>query len=278
MSKHLPDGDYVVVPDLQIPSHDGKAVAALCKFIADYRPKGVLNVGDECDSPEPARWNKGMADEYAGTFWGNCKTTSNVMQRIDDALRMGRGDVDDPVYDLEHHVMRSNHGDRILKYVEKYAPALRGKDSPLTIPRLFGYNDTPILDTLPLPIIYHDKLWEFAPGWVLAHGDEGSLIRTAGGTALNIAKRIGASVVCGHTHRAGMQHHTTGFNAKDTQRLIGVEVGHLMDVSKAEYLKGGHANWQKAFAILHIRKRKVTPNLVLFNGRSFTVEGVSYSW
>lgn len=278
-NRYLPDGDYVVVPDLQVPSHDKRALGALCRFITDYRPSGILNVGDECDSPEPARWNKGGFGEYAGTLWETIALTNKVMQRLDDALRLGRDDVADPVYDLHHHVMRSNHGDRVVKYIERYAPALWGAGSPLTIPRLYGYNADPLLDTCDsLPVIYHDRMWEFAPGWVLAHGDEGSLIRTAGGTALNIAKRTGKSIVCGHTHRAGVQHHTTGLNGRDTQRLVGVEVGNLMDMAQADYLKGGHANWQQGFAILHIRKRKVSPNLVLFSGRSFTVDGVEYSW
>ena len=90
--KYLPDGDYVVLPDLQIPSHDGKALKAVCDFIADVLPKGVLNVGDESDSPEPARWNKGQAEEYIGTFWENALLTNRIMQQIDDALRMRRGD------------------------------------------------------------------------------------------------------------------------------------------------------------------------------------------
>lgn len=277
--RYLRDGNYVVVPDLQIPSHDEQALKALCAFIRDYQPDGLLNVGDESDSPEPARWNKGVAEEYMATFWTNALIVNQKMRWLDDALRMGRNDLNDPVYDLEHHVMRSNHGDRVLRYIHKYAPALEGKDSPLTIERIYGYDDEPLHGAeYALPIRYHDRMWEFAPGWVLAHGDEGSLIRTPGGTALNIAKRIGASVVCGHTHKAGIQHHTTGFNGKDTKRLIGVEVGHLMDMRKATYLKGGHANWQQAFAIVHIRNRKVTPNLVMFDGRSFTVEGVRYTW
>jgi len=28
-------------------------------------------------------------------------------------------------------------------------------------------------------ITYHDKLWEFAPGWVLAHGDEGNIFKAS---------------------------------------------------------------------------------------------------
>lgn len=275
--RFLPDGDYVVIPDLQVPYHDPAAVKAVCEFIRDLRPDGVLNVGDECDSPEPSRWNKGYAEEYIGTMWENFKTTNEVMWQIDDALRSGTVFGNDPL-DLQHHVMRSNHGDRVEKYIAKYAPALAGKGSPLTMPKILGYNERSILDVNELPIFYHDTMWEFAPGWVLAHGDEGSLIRTAGGTALNLAKRIGASVICGHTHRAGIQHHTTGFAGKPTQRLVGLEVGHLMNPKKAGYLKTGYANWQQAFAILYIRNRKVTPNLVIFDGKSFVAEGQEYRW
>jgi hypothetical protein len=89
-NKYLRDGDYVVIPDLQCPSHDQRAVNALCKFIEVYQPDGILNVGDEADSPEPARWNKGQAEEYAGTFWENAVRVNGVMRQIDDALRLHR--------------------------------------------------------------------------------------------------------------------------------------------------------------------------------------------
>lgn len=57
--RYLKDGDYIVVPDLQIPSHDQRAVTALCQFITDYEPTGVLNVGDEADSPSLQGGTKG---------------------------------------------------------------------------------------------------------------------------------------------------------------------------------------------------------------------------
>ena len=63
-----------------------------------------------------------------------------------------------------------------------------------------------------------------------------------------------------------------------TYSLHGVEVGHLMDLSKAGYLKTGGANWQQAFGILYIDKAKVTPVVVPIHNRQFVVEGVKYSW
>jgi hypothetical protein len=56
-----------------------------------------------------------------------------------------------------------------------------------------------------------------------------------------------------------------------------MEVGHLMDVSRAHYLKGGHADWQAAFGLLYRRGDKVNPVVVpIQKDGSFCVEGVWY--
>ena len=173
------------------------------------------------------------------------------------------------VGDKPFHVMRSNHGDRISNYINKYAPALASLRA-LEYETLLRYDE--------LDITYHDKIWQFAPGWALAHGDEGNLIQTSGGTALSLARRIGLSVVCGHTHRQGIQHYHVGYNGRISARLFGVEVGHLMDLNKADYLTTGAANWQQGFTILYIRRSNVTAVNVPIVGRSFCVEGDVYAW
>ena len=76
--------------------------------------------------------------------------------------------------DKPFHVMRSNHGDRISHYIDKYAPALASLRE-LEYERLLRYDENDIK--------FHDRIWSFAPGWALAHGDEGNLIQTSGGTA-----------------------------------------------------------------------------------------------
>lgn len=248
----------VVLSDIQAPSHDGRAISALQEFVADFEPDEIYCVGDEADSPEPSRWNRGRAGEYARTLQSGLDKTANIMQGFKEALG-----------DKPFHVMRSNHGDRIAHYIDKYAPALAGLRE-LEYERLLRYDEN--------DITYHDRIWQFAPGWGLAHGDEGNLIQTSGGTALSLAKRIGLSVVCGHTHRQGIQHSHTGYNGRVNQRLFGVEVGHLMDLNKADYLKTGGANWQQGFGILYIRRTNVTPVTVPIIGRSFTVEGETYAW
>lgn len=222
----------LVLSDLQCPAHNTKAVEALCNFMADFKPDMLLNVGDDTDSPEPSRWTKGLAGEYAGTLQAGLTTTHNVHAQFREALGA----------DKPYHVMRSNHGDRVETYVSRYGPALASLDC-LKIEELLGYAE--------LGITYHRRPYQFAPRWLLMHGDEGGLSQTPGGTALSLARATGMSVVCGHTHKLGSQHLTTGFSGRQVTRW-GVEVGHLMDVNKASYLKFGSANWSAGFAIFYV--------------------------
>lgn len=248
----------VVLSDLQIPYHDPKFVSAVQEFVADYQPDELFCVGDELDAPEPSRWTKGTAGEYAGTLQKGIDKTHKIMAGFKEALG-----------DRPFHVQRSNHTDRIENYVSRYAPALSSLRD-LEYETLLGYNE--------LGIKYHERIYNFAPGWAMAHGDEGSLSRIAGSTALSLARRTGLSIVCGHTHRLGIQHENTAVNGKVTGRLFGMEVGHMMDLSKAAYLKSGGANWQAGFGILHIDRGNVTPSVVPMINNSFIVEGVKYKW
>jgi len=248
----------IVLSDIQAPLHDARLVTAVQKFTKDFAPDELYCVGDEADSPEPSRWNKGRAGEYAGTLQKGLDKTHQIMAGFREAIG-----------DKPFHVMRSNHGDRIEHYIQKYAPAL-APIRALEYSTLLGYDK--------LDITYHTKIWQFAPGWAMAHGDEGNLIRTAGGTALSLAKRTGLSIICGHTHRLGIQHEHTSLNGKYTKQLFGIEVGNMMDLQQADYLKFGGANWQQGFVILYIRRGNVTPVLIPVKGRSFTVEGKTYEW
>lgn len=249
----------LILSDLQVPDEDEKAVAVVAEFAKRWRPNQILCVGDEFDSPETARWNKGYALEYAGTLDENRIRTMRVLGLFrDGSLRK-----------VPFHLSRSNHGDRIRKYLERYAPALVGLPE-LEYERLLHFDD--------LGITYHTQPYEWAPGWVLVHGDEGSMIKSAGGTALNLAKRFGKSVVCGHTHRLGVQHDHDGYDGKITRHLFGVEVGHLMDMKKASYLKAGHGNWQQGFAIAYTEGRRTHVQTVPITNRSFVVEGKEYRW
>ena len=232
----------VVISDMQIPYHNRRAVDGVIEFLKNYQPDVLVNVGDDIDSPEVSYWCKGTAMEYGKTLQKAFDDTAKMHSRFREAIG-----------DVPYHISRSNHGDRLQKYIKKYAPALDGLWD-LRIDRLCGYWAN--------KVDYHTEPFVIAPGWVVAHGDEGTLSPLAGRTAAGLARRWGVSVVCGHTHRAGLAPTTTGYAGRVSQTLWGFEVGHLMDVSKATYLKGGHADWQTAFGILHVLGRKVHAELI----------------
>lgn len=246
----------MVVPDLQAPYHHKKVVDIFIKFIRDYQPDELVNVGDDADSPEVSHWNKGMAMEYAGT-----------LQKGLDATRALHGRFREALGDKPYRLSRSNHGDRLAKYIRQYAPALSSLES-LDIRKLLGYEE--------YGIDYHTKPFTIAPGWLCAHGDEGHISKYAGGTASALSAKWGPSVVCGHTHRAGIVPTTRGVCGSLSTRW-GMEVGHMMTVMGAHYLKAGYANWQQAFGILRVRGTRVQPELIYIQGDgSFRVDGVWY--
>ncbi len=226
----------VIVPDLQVPYHDKRGVDTLAKFIKAVKPQSVASAGDEMDMQTISRWSKGTPLEYERSIGRDRDETVRVLEQLQ---------VD--------HVIRSNHTDRLFNTVMMRAPGLLGLPE-LTLENFLRFDD--------LGITYHRKPFELAPNWLLMHGDEGNISQTAGQTALNLARRTGKSVVCGHTHRAGLSHFTEAFGGKAQRVLWGLEVGNLMKFKSASYLKGGIGNWQQAFGLLIVDGKQVTPQLI----------------
>jgi len=253
MSKRI-----VVVPDLQIPYHDRKVLKTFIDFIGDYQPSEVVMIGDVLDFPQPSRWNKDTRGEFEGSIYKDVEVAKR------DLFGPLRDAYDGPVGFHE-----GNHDERPRVYLDKYAPALSGTDS-FDMASLCDFDQYGI-KTLPE---FHDV----APGWVSTHGHKGGIRinQIAGNTAMGAARKFGTSVVMGHTHRLGIISHTSGYAGKVTSTLTGFEVGNMMDMTKAGYLKGGTANWQRGFGILEVDGKTVSPIAVPIIGRSFRVDG--FTW
>jgi len=250
----------VIISDTQVPYEDRKATKALIKFIGDYKPDRVIHIGDLMDFPQPSSWSKNTAAEFEGS----------VFEDSEVAKRRFLGPLRD-VYDGPLGVHEGNHDERPRVYLAKYAPAL-AESGAVNIERLLDFDGFGI-DLLP-------EFNQIAPGWITTHGHRGGikLSQIAGNTALNAAKRMLSSVVMGHTHRQGIGSFTYGRGGEKKHELIvtGVEVGHLMDMRMAQYLKGATANWQTGFGLLTVDGAHVHPELVPITKGKFTVDG--YTW
>jgi len=249
----------VIMAEVHAPLHDVTLVSKFIQFLGDYQPDELAQVGDFTDSTEISRWVRGKKGEYAGDLQEGFDISRDILANIRD------------VFDGRIRIVRSNHDDRLELYIENCAPGLANL-RVLSIEGLVGFDEYDVE-------FIRDEVVELAPGWVMAHGDEGSLSPTAGRTAFGLAKnKFGVSTVCGHTHRAGMTSESTGYNGKIRNTITGLEVGHFMDLTKADYLKkkGVAANWQQAFGILEIYGNRVYPRLITVQDGCFSVDGVQY--
>jgi len=230
----------LLLSDSQFGSEDRKLHTLLAnEVIPAVDPHRLVHVGDLLDCKAPARWSRATADEFASTLQVEVDRARAWLQAI-------RREYDGPF-----QIKEGNHDLRIDTYLRTQAPALASLRA-LRIEELLGLRE--------LDISYERNPFKVAPGWVVAHGHEGPLSKLAGQTALGLARRFGASVVCGHTHRLGLAHETAGYNGSQNP-LWGMEVGHAMDVRKADYLAGGAANWQQGFGLLERLGTRVWPRL-----------------
>ena len=242
---------------MQYPFIKKQYVESLLDYIAYVKPDSLLCVGDELDAQTISTYARGTALEFEGSLQKNIIGLKGLLKEFRSAIGRSK----------PFQISRSNHTARIERYIAKFAPGFSCIDS-IKIENLLGYNDKDI------NVKYNRSLTEVAKGVLLGHGDEGRLYSQAGATALGLALRTGKSVVCGHTHRAGLMHQSFGYSAK-LSKVFGMEVGHLCDLSSPgmKYTKG-YANWQAGFGILYEENGQVKPELVTFNkDGSFIAEG-----
>jgi predicted phosphodiesterase len=245
----------VIISDTQIPFDDRKAVAAVVRFITDTQPDEVVHIGDLMDYPSPSRWTKGTAEEFALRIKPD---SEQAKRRFLEPLRAG--------YSGPIGVHEGNHDSRPRDYLSKYAPALIEYEDQFRFENLLDFNGFGV-NVLP-------EFYKLAPAWVSTHGHRGGirLSQRASDTAYAAMMRFNASVIIGHTHRQGIKPQTFGYGGN--QKVFwSMEVGNLMNMKLAHYLKGATANWQTGFALLTVEGTHVKPELVPIIGGRFTVDG-----
>lgn len=248
----------VLIPDTHVPIDDRSVVRAIIRFIGNTQPDEVVHLGDLMDYPSPSRWTKGTKEEFQARIKPD---SEQAKTRFLGPLR--------EVYSGPVRVHVGNHDERPETYLGQYAPALVEYAEQFKLSALLDFDGFGV-ETLP-------DFYKIAPGWLSTHGHRGGirLSQKSGETALLAALKFGTSVIMGHVHRLGLKGHTTGYGGNGNT-LWGMEIGHIMNMKKAHYLKGATANWQQGFGLLTVDGAHVKPELVPINARRFSVDGSSW--
>jgi predicted phosphodiesterase len=240
----------VILSDLQVPYEDVHVVQNIARFLKTFKPDQTVTIGDEIDFQTISKWSEGTPLAYE-------QTLADDRDRCVDLLwELGVTDC-----------IRSNHTDRMYHTIMKKVPSF------LSLPEL-RFEKFMKFDELGI------KFWKgdmpIAPNWIAVHGDHTPIKPQGGLSALEGARRRGKNVISGHTHRAGRSSFTEASGGRTGRILHGVEVGHLMDTTKASYTKGVF-NWQQAFAIMYIHNKNVQVDLIYIEkDGTFTVQGKVY--
>lgn len=240
----------VILSDLQVPFEDVHAVQNVARFLKTFKPDQTVTIGDEIDFQTISKWSEGTPLAYE-------QSLSDDRDRCVDLL-----------WDLGvTDCIRSNHTDRLYHTIMKKVPSF------LSLPEL---RFEKFMKFDELGIKWHKSDMNIAPGWIAVHGDHTPIKPQGGLSALEGARRRGKNVISGHTHRAGRSSFTEASGGRVGRILHGVEVGHLMDTSKASYTKGV-MNWQQAFAIMYVKGKNVQVDLIYIEkDGTFTVQGKVY--
>jgi hypothetical protein len=242
----------VIIPDVQVPFEDPVILGKFIQFLGEYKPQKVASVGDFTDCTALGRWVQGEVGEFSGGLQAEFNRSRMWLRKIREAIG-----------DAEFIMQRSNHADRLDKFLQGRGAALHDLDD-LTIERQLRLDEH--------GVSYHKGDTIVAPDWLIKHGDEGSISPIGGQTAALLALRHGKNVVCGHTHRGGIIPVRQGWIATK----YGMEVGNFMDVKKADYMKAP-AGWTQSFGILHVGgDNRVFAQLVHVVDRGFVVDGKRY--
>jgi predicted phosphodiesterase len=242
----------VILSDLQVPFEDVHVTRNISKFLATFKPDQTVTIGDEIDFQTISKWSDGTPGAYEQTLGDDRDRCVELLWEL--------GVTD---------CIRSNHTDRLYNIIMKKIPSF------LSLPEL---RFEKFMKFDELGITFWKKPMPLAPNWVAVHGDHSPIKSQGGLSAMEAARRNGKNVISGHTHRAGRTSFSEASGGRLGRVLHGVEVGNLMDFSKALYGGStGSFNWQQAFAIMYIHGKNVQVDLIYIekNG-TFIVNGKVY--
>ena len=239
---------YLIIPDFHAPYEDYRAIQAVYEFAKDWRPDEIIMMGDHVDF-----YSLSVFDKNPERLDGLQKEIDVLHYHLDEMRNFHKGKIT---------YLEGNHEHRLIRYLWKH-PEMNSLRCVNNVPSL--------LDLDKYDIDYHQNIMRH--GVLFKHG---SIVRKHSGyTAKGELEGEGTSGVSGHTHRMGSHYLTNRSSAH-----AWYEMGHICDESKAEYMNGKIANWQKGFGVMVYDKNANIWNVYQFPiiNNSFMAFNKTYSW
>ena len=220
---------WIILPDMQIPYHDTRSLAAVESYMAANWWDGYLNLGDFLDFNELSTYVEGkpgaVTEDVAETFAAGNK----ILDRHVMIIRTGNPKA-------RMALLQGNHDYRAVAYAERH-PGLK---QHLDVPKNLRLKERGIEW---IPSWQHGELFKLGNANFL-HG-----LYTNKYHAMRMVENFGVCVYYGHTHDVQFSPKVTQGNGKT---LEAGSLGCLCNYSQS-YMKGSPHNWQQAVSTLFLR-------------------------
>lgn len=249
----------VILPDLQIPYHDEKAISVALQIVEKVQPDCVVFLGDSLDLPEFSRFEQ--RPEFARSTQESINTFHQLLATVREMLPRA-----------EIVVLAGNHEKRLESKILNNAMAsygLRRADQldhwpVLSVPYLTAMDTLNVkyLDGYPA-----NKYW-INQRLQVRHGH---IVRSSGSTAKSVSDDERVSTIFGHIHRIEMHYKTV--NVYDGARTnFAFTPGCLCKIdgsvpsTKSGYGTNGESlvnyeNWQHGLAVVNYQDGDAPFNL-----------------
>lgn len=214
----------LVLPDLQVPFHDKRALQLVLNYARTKKWDEVIIIGDfmdiyslsgHSDGKPGVLENHRIFKEYA---YGN-----EVLDQIQEATKGAK-----------YTYLEGNHEHRVCRYLERF-PQLEGMIEPENILE-FGRRKIRYIRCYCKGDVYNIGNAYFHHG-----------LYTNEHHAKKMVSRFGVNIFYGHTH--DVMSYSMVQRGKD-RTLVGQSLGALCNMNQS-YIKGNPTNWQLAFGIFY---------------------------
>lgn len=240
-----------IIPDIHFPNEDKRAYALVMRFVADFKPDIIVNLGDLGNFAGVSHWNK---KRFKLRYDYPVKVDLDMCYKHHQKLREIN-----PSSDI--YTLGGNH--------DEEWPALWLEDHP-EMEGYFDYHRDMGFDTFNIKYIPENKQPLIIGKLRLVHGWFINLHHSK-----KHAEHIHHNIAYAHAH--DFQAHTPK-NVDPQHRFVAWSLGHLSDEKKAEYLRNRPTNWMLAFGVFYVNEKTGDFSLypVLLPNHRFIWNGIEY--
>lgn len=246
---------WIIIPDLQIPFHDEKALSLVEKYMAAHTWDGVLYIGDMLDFDSISNFNKGKGRALEGKRIAlDYDMANKILDRHQQMVWNNN-----PY--AKFVLLEGNHEERMERYVDEN-------------PQIEGMVEVAVGLKLEHRKFQWIRSWSKGEIFKIGKANFVHGLYTNAYHPAKMATKFGGNIFYGHTH--DMMCHAVSNQLDAAKVHVGQSLGCLC--LPQGYMKGAPTNWQQGFGIFYFLPdgnfTYYTPRIV--NNMFVSPDGVLY--